>query len=119
MTYKLTMVATRPDTSAPFFYDSPEHAEQMSTVDAIRLEIASEEGAVEHYSKVYSDDQLTCTQVWEFGNVMHWQKFMTEINVRLPRGIINRNLYFLEHGHKLTFIWVDDNGVEGSVAQVA
>jgi hypothetical protein len=119
MTYRVTMTATRPDTSVPFFYDSPDHAEQMAVVDAIKQEMEIVEGVIESYSKTYSEDNLTCIQTWEFGNISYWQQYMTSINTRLPRGIINRNIYFLDHGHKLTFTWIDDNGVEGSVVQVA
>jgi hypothetical protein len=113
------MTATRPNTDVPFFYDAPEHASQMAVVDAIKAELEAVSGAVEHYSKTYSDDQLTCTQRWEFGDVTHWQNYMSSINTRLPRGIIDRNLYFLDNGHKLSFTWTDDFGQSGTVVQVA
>lgn len=120
MTYKATFIATRPNTDAPFFYDAPEHAEQMAAVDNIRANLASmPDNLLEFYSKTYSDDQLTCTINYGFKDYIVWQTFMSNINVSLPRGIVDRNIYFLDHGHKLTWAGTTPEGETGIIVQVA
>lgn len=119
MSYRIEFLATRPNTDVPFFYDAPEHAEQMASVDLIREEIAANEGAIEQYSKTYGENQLSCKIEIVFGDPQYWHMYMTQVNTQIPRGIINRNLYFLDHEHTLVLHWLDGLGGEGTIVQVA
>jgi hypothetical protein len=119
MTYKVTWVATRSNTDVSFFYDAPEHAEQMAVVDNIRANLANmPDNLLEFYSKTYSDDNLTCTTNYGFKDPVVWQTFMSNINMSLPRGIIIRNTYFLDHGHQLILAITTPEGETGIIVQV-
>jgi uncharacterized phage-like protein YoqJ len=108
MAYISEFVATRPNTTIPFFYDSnnEEHKKIMETSQEI-LEHLKKVGAVLSYEQSYSEDTLVCIRKIIFSNRPSFFQYLTALNNKIPTVMITRNQYFLDNGHSLILVWKD------------
>jgi uncharacterized phage-like protein YoqJ len=113
MAYISEFVATRPDTTVPFFYDSEqeEHKKIMETSREV-LEQLKKFGSVLSYEQTYSEDTLICTRTINFLNRDMFFQYLSALNNKQPTIMIIRNQYFLDNKHSLLLVWRDTEDLE-------
>jgi hypothetical protein len=109
MTYNVEFIATRHDTSKPFFYEAPEYSYIMDEVENILAGLA-EINAINDYTQHTSEDLLTHTRKMIFPNRDLFMNYLGILNIKFPDIMIIRNQYFLDNSHSLLLKWSD--GIE-------
>ena len=96
--------STRPNLSAPFFVDAPEHAglvaRWVELSDALDIKPIKE----------ISDDQLEMTTKFVFESQELSAMYQFVIDENLPEWLAERNLYYVQHNH--TLVGTRVNGIE-------
>ena len=112
MTMKILLVAQRPDTSAPFWWDSGRPAAIQAATQT--LEVFESIGATQ--TTDYSEDTLTCTRTIIVPSPEVWDVFMNVV-FTLPDVLADRKTYFSDHNHTLTLtkVDVDSDAVTGVI----
>jgi len=100
----ITYKYTRPDTSVPFFIDSPDFAELVTRwtelSDALDVKPV----------RTISEDQLESVTTFVFENQELSAMYQFVVDENLPEWLSERNIYYVRHGH--TLVGTRLNGVE-------
>jgi hypothetical protein len=100
----LTYKTTRPNTSAPFFVDSPDHVQLVTRwtelSDALDIKPI----------RLTSDDTLETVTTFLFESQEMADMYYFVVQENLPDWLETRNLYYVMHGHSLVAERLTGNG---------
>lgn len=102
MAIKISLIAQRPDTSVPFWWDtgtvivtqSLTQTTEAMTLLGITLDIE------------FTEDQLTCTRAFTAPSLEVWDMLMS-LALAQPEALEARKTYCAQHGHTLSITKVD------------
>jgi len=102
MNLKLTLTATRPDTSAEFWYNTSSPLVALANTQSIELCDAL---GMLHTTET-SDNGLTFKKIFSNATELSWSEFMAAA-FALPDIISDRNMYFINNNHSLSLTRID------------
>lgn len=115
MNIKITLTATRTDTSAEFWYTSNSTSSTYST--NLTTEMCNSLGIV--HTTELSEDGLTLKKIFSNVTDISWGEFMASV-FSLPELVYDRNVYFVNNNHSLslTRVDVDTNTVVAEISDL-
>ncbi len=100
---EITFTSTRPNTNTAFWWESTDTAIVAAKNEILR--IAEEYSVPAEFQVVNS---LTATQTYRVFNAAQWSDtFLPALQAALPNLLTERNQYYTNAGHSLTFKMVD------------